>query len=278
MQWNIVTDTSCDLNELPVSDENILFDSVPFVIHAGEHEFVDEPGMDVARMVSTLETVKTPARTSCPSPERWLEKFNRPGKVIAITISASLSGSLNSAMLARRMILDRHPERQIEIIDSKSAGSKLTMMVRKTQELIREGLPFESVVQQVHDFSERTHTVFALSSFDNLVKNGRVGKLAGFVAGKLGMWGVGVASDEGSISIKTKVRGTQKALGAIVADMKEHAFSGGSVLIAHCLNPEAAERLKTMILDAFHSAQVDIMPTRGLCSFYAEKGGMIIAF
>lgn len=278
MQWNIVADTSCDLNSLPTPDEQITFESVPFVIQAGEHEFVDEPGLDIENMVRTLEATKEPGRTACPSPETWYEKFSKPGKTIAITISANLSGSLNSAMLARQMILDRFPDRQIEIIDSKSAGSELTMMVARAQELIRSGLPFESVVQQVRDFAERTHTVFALSSFDNLVKNGRVGKLAGFVAGKLGLWGIGVASPEGTISIKSKVRGTPKALAAIVADMKERAFTGGPVLITHCLNPEAAERLKALILDAFHNARVDVMPTRGLCSFYAEKGGMIIAF
>lgn len=278
MEWNIVADTSCDLNALPIPDENVSFESVPFVLQAGAHEFVDEECLDIANMVATLEATKEPGHTACPSPETWFEKFSKPGKVIAITISANLSGSLNSAMLARQMILDKHPERQIEVIDSKSAGSELTMMVRKAQELIKSGLPFDTVVQQVRNFAERTHTVFALSSFDNLVKNGRVGKLAGFVAGKLGLWGIGIASPQGAISIKSKVRGTQKALAAIVADMKERAFAGGPVLITHCLNLEAAERLKALILEAFHNAQVDIMPTRGLCSFYAEKGGMIIAF
>ena len=106
----------------------------------------------------------------------------------------------------------------------------------KAEELIHHGKHFEDICSTLQELVVSTHTVFALSSFDNLVKNGRVSKLAGFVAGKLGLWGIGIASPQGTISIKAKVRGTQKALAAIVADMKERAYAGGPVLISHCLN------------------------------------------
>ena len=104
-----------------------------------------------------------------------------------------------------------------------------------------------------------------------------MGRVAGFVAGKLGMCGVGVAND-GRIDVKSKVRGTQKALKVIIDSMKEHAFMGGEVLISHCLNEELALKLKTLIQETWSNAKVDIMPTRGLCSLYAEKGGLIIAY
>ncbi len=97
-----------------------------------------------------------------------------------------------------------------------------------------------------------------------------------YVAGKLGMCGVGVASD-GRIDVKSKVRGTQKALRVIIDSMREHAFMGGEVLISHCLNEELALRLKVLIREAWAAARVEIMPARGLCSFYDKKGGMIIA-
>lgn len=275
--WNLVTDSSCDLKSLETPDEQISFSSVPFIIRAGDQEFIDDEQLDTEKMVNSLSEIKEAGRTACPAPETWLERFRHAGNVIAVTISSNLSGSYNSACLARDMLLEKEPDRNIAVIDSKSAGPELTMIVRKLQSLVRDGLPFAEIVEKLNRFADQTETIFALTSFDNLVKNGRVGRVAGFVAGKLGMCGIGVAND-GRIDVKSKVRGTQRALKAIIDDMKAHAFSQGPVLISHCLNEELALRLRTLIQETWSAAQVDIMPTRGLCSFYAEKGGMIVAY
>jgi len=152
------------------------------------------------------------------------------------------------------------------------------MCISRIRDWIKEGLSFEAVTARAQELLDDTKTIFALSSFDNLVKNGRVSRLAGFVAGRLGLWGVGIASDEGRIVVKTKVRGAQKAIGAIIDDMKERAFNSGHVVISHCFNEEMALRLKGKILETWDKAQVRIIPTRGLDSFYAEKGGLIIAY
>ncbi len=277
MKWNIVADSSCDLKQFAPEDERVAFSSVPFVIRAQEHEFIDSEDLNTEEMVNTLAQIKEAGRTSCPSPETWLEKFKQAGNTVAVTISSNLSGSFNSACLAREMILEKDPDRKIAVIDSKSAGPELAMIIRRLHALIDEKLSFEEIVEKLNQFADRTETIFALTSFDNLVKNGRVSRIAGFVAGKLGMCGVGVAND-GRIDVKSKVRGTQKALRIIIEDMKEHAFAGGEVLISHCLNEELALRLKTLIQETWAQAKVEIMPTRGLCSFYAEKGGMIIAY
>ena len=143
--------------------------------------------------------------------------------------------------------------------------------------LIREGIPFQELVARLDEFADRTQTLFALTSFDNLVKNGRVGRIAGFVAGKLGMCGIGVTND-GRIDVKSKVRGTKRALANVIETMRANAFEKGQVLIAHCLNEELAQELKALICRTWEQACVEIMPTRGLCSFYAEKGGLIVAY
>ena len=117
MQWNIVADTSCDLNALPIPDENVAFHSVPFVIRAGEHEFVDETGLDIVNMVATLEATKEPGHTACPSPETWFEKFSKPGKVIAIIgiiVAAAAAAHEPHAFAGadrKRNALDRRPRR-----------------------------------------------------------------------------------------------------------------------------------------------------------------------
>lgn len=277
-KWNIVVDSSCDLLDFAPEDERISFSCVPFVIRAADVEFIDDEHLNVSEMVDTLSKISEAGRTSCPSPEAWLEKYTAAeGSIIAVTISSNLSGSYNSACLARDMLLEQQPDRQVAVIDSLSAGPELTMIVHRLYQLIDTPMSFDEIVTELNAFADRTQTVFALTSFDNLVKNGRVSRLAGFVAGKLGMCGIGVAND-GRIDVRAKVRGTQRALKTVIDNMKENAFAGSHVLIAHCLNEELALKLKSTILDAWNSAVVSIMPTRGLCSFYAEKGGMIIAY
>ena len=103
-------------------------------------------------------------------------------------------------------------------------------------------------------------------------------RITGFLAGKLGFWGIGIGSEQGTIEIKEKVRGNKKALNAILKDIKERATNIKTVVICHCQNAEFAESLKNAIQNISHTVEVKIMPTRGLCSYYAEKGGLIIGF
>lgn len=278
MQWNIIADSSCDLKELESSHSDITFSTVPFMMQVGDEEFVDNENLKVEELIEALARHKEAGRSACPAPGTWLEKFRAPGNVFALTISSNLSGSYNSACTAREMLLSEQPERNVAVLDSRSTGPELVLMIRRICALIRENKPFGAIVRELDEFADRTHVVFALSSFDNLVKNGRVSRLAGFVAGRLGLWGIGIGSDEGRIVVKSKVRGVQKALAAILEDMKANAFSHGPVVISHCLNEEQAVRLREKILATWESAQVRIIPTRGLDSFYAEKGGLIVSY
>ena len=278
MQWNIVADSSCDLKELESPQSDITFSTVPFMMQVGDEEFVDDENLQVEELIEALARHKEAGRSACPAPSTWLEKFRAPGNVFALTISSNLSGSYNSACTAREMLLSEQPERNVAVLDSRSTGPELVLMIRRICALIRENKPFEAIARELDEFADRTHVVFALSSFDNLVKNGRVSRLAGFVAGRLGLWGIGIGSDEGRIVVKSKVRGAQKALAAILEDMKANAFSHGPVVISHCLNEELAVRLREKILATWESAQVRIIPTRGLDSFYAEKGGLIVSY
>lgn len=277
-KWNIVSDSCCDLMKMETEENNIAFSTVPFILQVGEKEFIDDENLNTAELIEAVANCKEAAKSACPSPETWLTHFRRPGPVFALTISSNLSGSYQSACIARDMILEEEPDKQVAIFDSRSTGPELVMMIARLAEIIRESIPFEKIVEDVQALADRTHVAFALCSFDNLVKNGRVSRLAGFVAGKLGLWGVGIASDEGRIVVKAKVRGAQKAIGAIIEDMKERAFESGHVVISHCFNEEMAQRLKDKIMQTWDKAQVRIIPTRGLDSFYAEKGGLIIAY
>ena len=130
MIWNIIADSSCDLEHLQPSagEQEIRYRTVPFVISVGEQEYIDDDTIALDRMLDGMEIEKS-TNTSCPSPGAWLEAFAAEGCVIAITISGGLSGSCGSACTAREMLLADHPEKKIAVIDSVSAGAGLIMLV-----------------------------------------------------------------------------------------------------------------------------------------------------
>ena len=278
MKWNIVTDSSCDLFPQAGFAPEAELSSVPFVVSVGEQDYVDDPSLDTAAFLDAMEGSEAPSRTSCPSPQAWLEQFEKAEQSIALTISSNLSGSYNSAMTAKQMAQERAPEKKIAVLDSLSTGPEVTLCVEKIRALIEAGEEFSGVVEKAQAQLKETRIAFALCSFHNLVKNGRMSRLAGVLARRLNMWGIGIGSEEGTIAIKGKVRGSAKAIALLVQDMKERGFRGGRVIITHCQNLELAQKLQSKILELWQSAKVSIMPTRGLCSYYAERNGLIVGY
>ena len=278
MKWRIVTDSSCDqLPDLKWSDD-LSYGKVPFVFSIASCEFVDDGELKVPDLLTAMEKCPDASRSSCPAPGLWEEQFEQADQVIALTISANLSGSYESAVAAREMTLEKHPNKKICILNSLSTGPVLNMAVEKAYELIRSGQSFDRITAVLTEFVRNCHTIFALCSFNNLVKNGRVSRLAGLIAGKLGIWGIGIGDSEGRIEMAAKVRGARKIIQTITDNMKQNCFNGGSVVISHCLNPDFASQLKDGITKIWQNARVLLSETGGLCSFYAERGGLIVAY
>lgn len=278
MKWAIVTDSSCDLLPSSSDEGTVLHGSVPFVIRVGERDFVDDETLDLSEMADAMEREADASRTACPSPEAWLNRFEQADDVIALTISSRLSGSFNSACLAKGMAEEKHPGKRIAVLDSRSTGPELVLCVQEIRRLIGEGMGFQDIVSRAESFLDRTRVSFALCSFENLIKNGRLGKVAGFLAKTLKMWGIGIGSEEGEIEVVGKVRGQRKALERLIADMRDRGFRGGRAAISHCLNPAFAMELKKRIVEMWPESDVEVLSTRGLCGYYAERGGVVVGF
>ena len=276
MKWKIVSDSSCDLKKQDIACDEVDFSTVPFILNIGDTEYIDDENLNTDNMISAMESCATASSSACPSPATWLNEYEDNENVIAITISSNLSGSYNSAVVAKEMVADEN--KKVAVLDSRSTGPETAICIEEMAGLIKSGLSFDEVVKKANETLDKTKTAFALCSFDNLVKNGRMGRLTGFVARKLGMWGIGIASSEGTISMKGKSRGPEKAISLIIEDMVERKFSGERAIISHCKNEKFALKLKEKIEEKWSGASVSLLETRGLDSFYAERGGIIIAF
>lgn len=274
MRIKIVSDSSCNVTEFAGVD----YASVPLKICTQEREYVDDAHLDVARMVEELKRHSGKSGSSCPNVQEWLEAFGDADWVFAITITSNLSGSCNAAMQAAREYMQRHEGAKVCVLDTLSTGGEMQLIMERLRQRIQEGLGFEEIEADVRAYMGHTHLIFALQSLTNLARNGRVSPAVAAIAGVLGIWVVGKASDQGTLEQMHKSRGEKRALRQILQSMIDMGYAGGKVRLDHCLNPEAAQQLKEMIQQRFPGSDVQIGACRGLCSFYAEKGGMILGF
>lgn len=270
----IVADSSADVSEL----EKTAFAAAPLKVITDAREFVDDAQLDVDAMVSWFDSYKGRSKTSCPNPSDWLEAFGDADEVYCVTITSGLSGSYNSACVAKQMYEAENEGKRVCVIDSLSAGPELVLILEKLEHFIGQGMPFEEICREIEAYKQQTGLTFMLESLKNFAANGRVSPAVAKLAGVLGIRIVGKASDQGTLEPTNKCRGVEKSLAAILAHLLSSGLSKGKVRIAHCMNEGAAQKLKEMIQAQMAQVDVKIHRCIGLCSYYAEKGGLLVGF
>ena len=270
----IVSDSSSDLLML----NSVEFASSPMKIITAKGEFVDDENLNVDGMANFFNEYKERSQTSCPNPADWLDAFGDADDIICVTITSALSGSYNSACTAKELYEAENEGKRVFVLDTLSAGPEITLIVRKLEALVKSGMAYEGVCDKIQEYTKRTGLVFMLKSLKNFAANGRVSPLVAKLVGFAGICIVGKASDEGTLEPTHKCRGENRSLETLINDLKELGLKNGKVSIGHCQNEGAATKLKQMIESTFEKAQVEIHKLRGLCSFYAEKGGLLVGF
>ena len=273
VKYQIVSDSASDLLELA----DINFSTVPLHIVVDGTDFADDARLSVPNLLDKLRNGKS-STTACPSPDDWITAFHDADRVFCVTITSGLSGSYNSAVIAKDIYEEKYPDRKVYIIDSLATGSKMVMLCEKLRELILAGHDAEEIYRQIKEYNEHCFLYFALASLDNLARNGRVSPILAKGIKILGIRIVGTASTEGMLEPLSKCRGDKRSIPAIIEYMKEKGYQGGRVVITHNGNHEAAMELKRQLKTTFGTRSGEIHRTRGLCSYYAEPGSIMLAF
>ncbi len=277
--WNIVSDSSCDLRMQDFRSEQVRFETVPLQLQVGGQTFVDDDKLEVPVLLAAMAEEKTASSTACPSPAAFAQAFEKGDKTVCFTISGNLSGTYNAAMLGREMALEAHPEKEICVIDSKATAGAMVLLIRRAQALMEAGGNFEEICGQLRLYQAALRTCFTLENFDNLIKNGRMRPLVGTLLHTLGIHVIADATPQGTIHVAGKARGEGKTYQAITALMRASKdCAGAEVVISHCENMLGAGRLREQILKDLPVKSVEILPCRGLTSFYAMEKGLIIGY
>lgn len=273
-KMKIVADSSANMLKL----EKAAFANAPLKIITNDREFVDDSNLDVEGMVTYFDDYKGKSKTSCPNSSDWLEAFGDADDIFCITITSGLSGSYNAACIAKQIYEGEQEGKRVCVIDSLSAGPELTLIIEKLCEYMEQGMAYEDICREISRYTQKTGLLFMLESLKNIAANGRVSPAVAKLTGLLGIRIVGKASDQGTLETMNKCRGQSKSLSTILSHLKSFGLSKGKVRIAHCMNEAAAQELKKQIRQHFPKVSVNVHKCRGLCSYYAEKGGLMVGF
>ncbi|MCR5419973.1 MAG: DegV family protein [Lachnospiraceae bacterium] len=208
---------------------NIAF--VCFHFYIGNKMYVDDLGKSISfndfydRMAKGEET-----KTSQVNVDEYInhfEKFMQAGKdVIHLCLSSGISGTINSANLARDELLNRYPDRKLIIIDSLAASSGYGLLIDRLADLRDEGLSIDELADYTMKNRLKVQHWFFTSDLTYLIRGGRVGKVSGFFGNMLNICPLLNVNDEGKLIPRFKIRTKKKVIEACVEQMVIHAQGG----------------------------------------------------
>ena len=277
MKYKIVVDSCCELPGEYLSDKR--FERVPLGIEVGDYHILDDETFDQAEFLKRVAAYPKCPKSSCPSPERFMEAYRTEAEhVFAVTLSSKLSGSHNSAELGKRLYLEHYGEKKIHVVDSESASGGEAQIALKLMELEEEGLSFEEIVEKIETFRDGMNTYFVLDNLETLRKNGRLSSVKAVVASTLNIKPV-MGADKGTIYQRGQGIGMKKAL-AKMADMIAGELMDAAkkrIIITHCNALERAQTVKRLLESKVSVREILVMDTAGISSMYANDGGVIVA-
>ena len=277
MSYKIVVDSCCELPEELKHDPK--YEIVPLTLIVGDsYERLDDDGFDQKEFLQAVAECPVSPRSACPSPEKYMEAYHTDADhVYVVTLSSKLSGSYNSAVLGKNLYHETYGEKQIYVVDSRSASCGETQIAMQIARWEDEGMGYEEITEKIEKFTDGMHTYFVLDNLDTLRKNGRLSGVKALVASTLSIKPV-MAGDQGSIVQLGQSVGIKKALAKMVDYVVRDVVDAEKkcLMITHCNNPERANSVKEQILSKVKFKDVLIMDTAGISSMYANDGGVIV--
>ena len=284
MTYKIIGDSCLDLTEELKKDPG--FQMIPLTLQVGNVQVIDDETFDQSAFIEMVKACPECPKTACPSPESFKKAYEEADvdAVFVITLSNHLSGSYNSAVLAKELYEEEKKEagepvtKKIAVIDSLSASSGELDQALYIRDLCEQGLDFETVAEMAEAYSHRMKTYFVLETLDTLRKNGRLSGLQAFFATALNIKPV-MGAEEGVIIKLDQARGINKALQRMcdIAVKETGDTSGKRVVICHVNHQERALYVKAELEKRASFKEIVITEAAGVATVYANDGSIILA-
>ena len=277
MSYTVIVDSCGELTEEMKQTGH--FQTASLSIDVDDYHIVDDETFNQKEFLKVVADSPNCPKSSCPSPETYMQGFRCDEEhVYAVTLSAELSGSYNSALLGKNLYHEEYGEKDIYVFNSRSASVGESLIAMKIAECEEAGMTFREVVEHVESYIQGQHTYFVLETLETLRKNGRLSGIKAFVASALNIKPVMGATAEGVICQLGQARGMKKALAKMVEEIVKDVKNPEKKILAisHCNCPDRAVSVKQMILERVSPMEVVILDTAGISSMYAADGGIIV--
>lgn len=157
----------------------------------------------------------------------FFEPILKEGKdILHFTLSGGISGSVNSANIAKTQLEEKYPDRKVIVIDSLAASSGFGMLVDAALDKQEEGLSLEENAAWAEENKNRLHHWFFSTDLTSFIRGGRISKVSGFVGQALNICPLMNVNSEGKLIPRNKYRGKKQVIREMVKRMEEHAQGG----------------------------------------------------
>lgn len=278
MKIKLIADSSCDLPEDFVKENSITL--VPLTMMVNGINYLDDSKLNLDEYIKVMKSSKEYPKTACPTPNQFLEAYGKDyDAVFVVTLTSKLSGTYNSAMVAKQMFEETNKKTLVHVFDSKSAVSAEALIMYRLVELVKQGLQPKVIVEKVEKMIDEITTLFLLESLDNLVKNGRIKPLLAKLISAFSIKPI-LGTDNGEIKLVHRVIGYERAFVKLVEAIGEKTkdFKDKVLIIAHANNLERAKKFYDEVMKRYNFKKIIITKMKGLSSTYADVNGIVIAF
>ncbi|MGE5454017.1 MAG: DegV family protein [Methylocystaceae bacterium] len=279
MAIKVITDSSCDLPESLVLAKDIAIIPLTVSFTGDPRVYRDQVDITTHEFWNRMFKSKFLPKTSTPDPQTFIDNFEKwlqlKGEVIYIGLSSGLSSTFQTAQLALQLV----GSPQVKLVDSLSASLGTGIQVLKAIEYVGLGLSLEEVTARVIEYRDSMETIFTLDTLENVVKGGRLSRVAGVVGGIVDFKPI-FRGINGKVELYEKLRGRKKALKRLVdlAGCMGKTARNRIVGITHVDCLTEVEYLANQIRERYNPQNILISEMGATIGTYAGRGGILLHF
>lgn len=281
MQIQLMSDGGADIPKRLIEALNIKV--VPLYIYFQDEEYKTGVTMDRETFYEKMSKSDKLPRSSAPGPMDFYDAYKQVNSnipIIMLSISKGLSVTYENAVMAKNLLLEEEPDRQIEVINSKTASCGLSLLLHEAKKKIDENYTYKQIIDHLYRQVEQTNTLFVLKTLENLILGGRLNRVKGTIAKSLNIKPLMRGSDEGTIEVTEKVRGDKKSIRRFVEQISEYTqnFENRIITMAHCNAEDRAKKVLANIQGMYPFKDVYLTNMGPLTATYAGEGGLVMSF
>lgn len=274
MTFKILTDSTADLPESWTQEHDVQVLGLTIQLDGQTYETVGPDKLTSEQLLAKMESGSKPttSQINVGQFEDVFRQYAQEGTaVLYVAFASALSGTYQSAVMARKMVLEDYPEAIITILDTKAASMGEGLLVMKAAEARAAGQSLEQTADLLQSLVPRVQTYFLVDDLNHLMRGGRISKAAALMGSLVNIKPIIAVTADGSLDSVAKVRGKKKAQAEVVR-MTLETISDPRVVVAYAGEKEVAENVKEQLLTSGQVTEVLILPLGPVISTHTGPG------